>query len=227
MKPEAVTTTFPTGDDPAGGFSLIDMLVALVLLSVVAGLMAAFLGQFRVIMRLQSNVSAQMELDALAAYLEDTIGSALPLPLIEDQGEKRLSFEGTETGVRFVTIARQGVKAFGLRETSLSMKGDGKLRTLVQDFYPRRLDEAERLAAATSIGLAENVETLTFQYLSYNASTTVPVWTDSWRAKSGLPAAVRIKVTARRDRNILTASGYAVLKLSEGASQSGQSPAQM
>lgn len=203
-------------DDPRGGFSLIDMLVALILLAVMSGLMAAFIGQFRTIKRIQTDVSARMELDALAAYLEDTIGNAMPLPFVEDQVEKRISFIGTPSELRFVTIARQGALSFGLRETKVFLKGDDRLKTLVQDFAPRRLDEAVRTAATSSVDLAGNLSGLTFQYLSYDLATHAPLWSDSWTSRTGLPAAVRITLAAERDGRTLAASGQAIIKLAAG-----------
>lgn len=216
MRPEtAISHLAP--DDPRGGFSLIDMLVTLILLSVVTGLMAAFIGQFRTIKRIQTDVSAQMELDALAGYLETTIGNAMPLPFVEDQVEKRISFEGSSSGLRFVTIGRQGALSFGLRETRISLRGDERLKTLVQDFVPRRLDETARTNATSSVDLAGNLATVTFQYLSYDMATHAPLWNESWTSRSGLPAAVRITLTAERNGRTLTAAGQAILKLSAGA----------
>lgn len=214
MTPIASTPKLPLDDGASSGFSLVDILVALVLLSVVAGLMAAFIGQFRTITRLQTDISARVEMNALVSYLEGTIGSALPMTFIENQADRRFSFEGTASRVRFVTIARQGVKAFGLRETDISLDGGGELKALQQRFSPRRLDPNERAAATSSISLAENIASLKLQYLSYDQSTFAPLWTDEWVARTGLPAAVRFEVRARRDGKMLTASGYAILKLS-------------
>lgn len=213
MKPLAASTVSPE-NGAADGFSLVDMLVALVLLSVVAGLMAAFIGQFRTITRMQADVSAQTEVDALASYLEDSIGNALPMAFIDNQSDKRFLFEGTASTVRFVTITRQGVKAFGLRETDIVLEGGNELNILRQHFSPRRLDPAERVAATTSINLAENVARLKLQYLSYDPASLAPLWMDEWVARAGLPGAVRFEIRAKRNDKMFTASGYAVLKLS-------------
>lgn len=218
MKLMTASTGLPPEDSAAGGFSLVDMLVALVLLSVTAGLMAAFIGQFRTITRMQTDVSAQTEMDALASYLEDTIGNALPMSFIDNQSDKRFSFEGTASKLRFVSIARQGVKAFGLRETGILLDGDSESKTLHQRFEPRRLDPDKRAAAAASIRLAENITGLKLQYLSYDPATLAPLWTNEWIARAGLPAAVRFEIRAQRNDKMLTASGYAILKLS-GAGQ--------
>jgi type II secretory pathway component PulJ len=212
MNLPSATTTDPILNDPRAGFSLVDMLVALVLLAVVSGLMASFIGQFRVINRLRTDRTAQMELDALAGYLENTIGSAMTLPFVAGQEEQRLSFEGTATKLRFVTIARQGARSFGLRESGISLKD----KTIVQDFSPRRLDKTDRASASTSIDLAGGVALLEFRYLSYDATTRQPRWTTEWLSRSGLPAAVRIAVAAERNEKMLRSDGHAILKMATG-----------
>jgi hypothetical protein len=198
------------------------MLVALVLLAVISGLMTAFIGQFRTINRIRMDTSARMELEAVTAYLESAIGGALPRPFIEIQAERRFSFEGTATSLRFVTIARKGVAAFALRETGIVLAGDGPRKTLVQDFAPRRLDATVKNAATTSIDLAGDVAALTFEYLSYDPTTKAPLWTESWVSRPGLPAAVRISITAERNGKLVTAEGQAVLALSAGSQPVGQ-----
>jgi prepilin-type N-terminal cleavage/methylation domain-containing protein len=71
----------PNGHE--GGFSLIEVLVALVLLSVIAGLMTGFMGQFRILKRVQSENAAQLEVEALAGFLGESISGAMPLHLID------------------------------------------------------------------------------------------------------------------------------------------------
>lgn len=203
----------PPPDNQRAGFTLIDMLVALILLAVMSGLMAAFIGQFRTMKRIQTNLSAQMELDALVGYLETSIGGAMPLTLVKDYVEQRISFEGGPSELQFVTIARQGALSFGLRETRISLKGGEPLKTLVQDFAPRRVDQAIRIAATSSVDLAGNLSALKFQYLSYDMATHSPSWNDNWSARAGLPAAVRITLAAERNGKTMTATGQAILKL--------------
>lgn len=207
----------PAPSEPTAGFSLIDMLVALVVLAVISGLMAAFIGQLRTINRIRADVAARTELTALIAYLETSIGGALPRPFVEGSAERRFSFEGTATGLRFVTVARKGVSAFALRETGIVLRGDGALKTLVQHFVPRRLDAKARQSATTSIDLAGDVAALTFEYLSLDPATAAPLWSRDWLSLPGLPVAVRIRLTAERNGKLMTVDGQAVLKLSAGA----------
>ncbi|MCV3243112.1 general secretion pathway protein GspJ [Mesorhizobium sp. ZC-5] len=206
----------PPPADRDAGFTLIDMLVALILLAVMSGLMVAFIGQFRTMKRIQTDLSAQMELDALAGYLETSIGNAMPLTFVEDYVEQRISFKGDASELRFVTIARQGTLSFGLRETRISLQGGEPLKTLVQDFVPRRVDETARTAATGSVDLAGNLSALKFQYLSYDMATHSPLWSETWNNRAGLPAAVRITLVAERNGKTMTATGQAILKLAAG-----------
>lgn len=199
--------------EQSAGFSLIDMLVALVLLSIISGLMVAFIGQFRVLQRVKTDIATKMEMEALASYLEGTIGSAMPLPFLDNQADTRFVFEGAKSRLRFTTIARQGLASFGLRETNLALKGNSDLQILVQDFYPRRVDEQARTAATTTIELASDIKAVEFEYLTYEPETRTPIWSNEWLGKNGLPAAVRFVLTTVRDGKPRPVSGYAVVSL--------------
>ena len=197
------------------GFSLVDTLVALALLAVMSGLMASFVGQFRTIGRLQQDAEAQGELEAVIIYLQGTIAAAMPLPLLRSPPEQRFSLEGGPDSIEFVATARQGVSSFGLRETAIALEGKGDVRTLVQTFRPRRLDA--RAAALLSVELARGVGAIAFRYLGYEGASRKPVWSEEWKARPGLPAAIRIELTARRNGETVLVSGVALLKLSNGS----------
>lgn len=205
----------PGHGSPEAGFSLVDMLVALTLLAVMAGLMASFVGQFRTISRLQQEAEARAELEAVLAYLQETIGSAMSLPLVHSPVARRTPFEGTASGLQFVAVARQGVQSFGLRETEVALRGEGDTKTLLQIFHPRRLDEGARAAAAVRVELARDIRAIAFSYLSYERTTSEPVWSDEWKNQGRLPAAVRITLTAARAGKGMSVEGEALLKLSE------------
>jgi type II secretory pathway component PulJ len=204
--------------DRSGGFTLVDMLVALVLTSLLAGLMMGFLGQFRSIKRLQTDISAQAELDALAAYLEETIGGAMPLFFINGDPEKRMSLDGDRARLSFVTIARQGAQSFGLRETTIELSGTEVARSLMQSFRPRRFGAAS-IAGEKSINLADNITSITFRYLYYEGKSRSPIWSDNWTSRPGLPAAVQIDLVARRNGKSMTAEGHAILGLAAGTAE--------
>lgn len=214
-----LVATPQTMEGRSDGFTLIDMLVALILTSILAGLMMGFLGQFRSIKRIQADISSQAELDALAAYLEDAIGGAMPLPFIKGDPEKRISFVGDGTKLRFVTIARQGARSSGLRETTIGLEGTDAPRTLTQAFYPRRFGTANTTPGKTSINLAENITSIQFRYLRFGDKSRDPLWSDNWTSETGLPVAVQIDLTARRNGRSLTAEGRAILPLASTPSE--------
>jgi type II secretory pathway component PulJ len=193
-----------------GGFSLVDMLVALLLLAIISGLMATFIGQFRVINRLQDSASIQIELNALAGYLEDSISRAMPLPLTGNR-ERRQFLLGTENSIRYVEVARRGLRSFGLTEAVLSLKNvvEPHRITLVQQHHPRRLGTT----AADQIELAEGVVSLKFKYLSYDTTTRSAAWLDEWSTTGTLPVAVRFDLVVDRAGKSFATAGYAVLSL--------------
>jgi type II secretory pathway component PulJ len=199
--------------DQASGFSLIDMLVALILISLLAALMMGFLGQLRSIKRIQADMTSRAELDALAAYLEDAIAASTPLPFIKSDPEERISFTGDRTKVSFVTIARRGARSFGLRETTIELEGAGRSQKLIQTLRPRRFSTSDQAVQETSVPLAENITSLEFRYLYYEGEPRRPLWTEEWASKPGLPAAVQIDLLAVRNGRTVTASRRAIIML--------------
>lgn len=211
MKNEARCSRKPCQGDAEAGFSLVDMLVALTLLAIMSGLMASFTGQFRTIGRMNDDVAAKAEIEALADYLGRAVGTALPLSLLRSDPMRRSPFEGDSSHLRFVTTARQGIETVSLRETEISLQGEGDRRTLVQRFTPRRRDAEVRDAAAMRVELARGINSLRLRFLSYDKITHAPVWSDDWVGENGLPAAVSIDIVAVRDGTSVSAEGLGVL----------------
>lgn len=214
----------PSPSDAQAGFSLIDMLVALTLLAVMSGLMTVFLGQVRTIGRLQQDTQALNELDALLSYLQQSIGGAMPLALVQSPAERRRYLEGSASKMQFVEIARQGSQSYGLRETEIAVEGTGEAKTLVQSFRPRRLDRDAQATATVSVELATELHEVVFQYLSYEPSTHKRFWADDWRGRSDLPAAIRIRLSATRRGVNVEAEGQAILKFSVGSEAKSATP---
>ena len=200
----------PNGHE--GGFSLIEVLVALVLLSVIAGLMTGFMGQFRILKRVQSENAAQLEVEALAGFLGESISGAMPLHLIDQNPERRFPLEGERDHVRFTGLTSKGMAARQLREISFSLTGNAERRNLVEILSPRRYraDTTQELGDTDLLG--SDIVRLSFRYLEPAAADGATRWLDSWGDQSGLPAAIEISLTARRGGQDVSATKRAILK---------------
>jgi prepilin-type N-terminal cleavage/methylation domain-containing protein len=199
----------PNGHE--GGFSLIEVLVALVLLSVIAGLMTGFMGQFRILKRVQSENAAQLEVEALAGFLGESISGAMPLHLIDQNLERRFPLEGERDHVRFTGLTSKGMAARQLREISFSLTGNAERQDLVEILSPSAIARTRHRSWVTSI-CSEVTLRLSFRYLEPAAADGATRWLDSWGDQPGLPAAIEISLTARRGGQDVSATKRAILK---------------
>ncbi|MCR4265784.1 hypothetical protein [Nitratireductor sp. ZSWI3] len=202
-----------TGRD---GFSLVDMLVALLLLATIAGLTMSFYNQLRTLKRIESVAADQMEMDALSSFLEETIRKAMPLPLLQSAEADQHFLIGTPTSILLVGLSRQGTRAIGLRELTFVLRGDRQNMILVQESRPRRLAEASRNSFASSINLTDGVRSIRFEYMAYDPVTYDPVWSDTWTSARTLPEAVRFQMLVERNGETIAVTGYTDLLLSQG-----------
>lgn len=174
------------GDD---GYTLIEILVALVLLGLMATMTINVFQQFRTIRSIQTRYEARSNIGSVVHYIGSEIGRAMAIPLSTDADGMMRSLEGTATSVRFVAATRSGFKEDTLREVSFSIEtkdGQTKLfrhvrsRTGSDSSPDNRIDEL--LSGETA-----------FKF-SYRSGREGDQWAESWQNEADLPAAVRIQV---------------------------------
>jgi len=177
------------------GFTLIEVLVTLALMAMLTTIMSGAIGQLRNLSSASHRNDANVELEAILAYLDRMISSAQTLPLMA--GSDRLLFTGTGNNLQFVAVARLGVRGQGLRDVSVSFIDEGDSKRLVQAVTPRRFDRGQ--AEQIQVVLAENLEAVTFEYRSWGRGKEPnSSWLGEWNAPGLLPSAIRVKVTATR-----------------------------
>ncbi len=181
-------------DSGQSGFTLVEVLVTLALIAMLSTIMVGAIGQLAQLSAASSKNDAQVEMDALVSYLEQTISGAQARPLMEHFSDRHIFLEGSNSGIKFVSIARLGTDLRGLRDISISVEGDTDRKTLLQETHPRRFSGSEDLAGS-SVTLAGNLMAVTFEY---RQKTGTGSWTDRWVAAGQLPAAIRVSISAIR-----------------------------
>ncbi len=170
------------------GFSLIEVLVTLALISVLSGLLIASIGQIRTILSITKKNDATMEVEALANYLENSVRNLRVLSLISTAETTRAALTGTQNTLKFVGITRIGSRDFALREIELFMRPSDKAESeLIQISASRRIVQHEQPLSST----LATVDSLEFEYLSPSG------WQKTWQ-NQGLPAAIRMTVSITR-----------------------------
>lgn len=170
------------------GFSLIEVLVTLALVSIISVLLIASFGQLRSIVFLTSQSDAELELAALTNYLGSTLERVRSLPLLSEERARGASLTGKLGTVKFVGIDRIGSEDFALREIHfLTRRGRAGNLELIQASYPRRASAAN---SPLITPLAE-IDDIEFQYRANDG------WRQDW-SEARPPLAVKVTVSLTR-----------------------------
>ena len=181
----------PSGDQNEAGFSLVEVLVALLLVSVMAASLAAMAGQFR---QIAQNTTRNLELAALqsaARHIAKQVERAEELPLdhIQPNGSFLL---GRADEVQFVATVRLGTIEQSLRTIMIDLRDDLEV---VQANWMRRPGAGQKAEVVSDIQILDDVQSLEFRYLDRDKATGSPVWRQSWDTVDQLPSAVAVTLT--------------------------------
>jgi general secretion pathway protein J len=182
------------------GFTLLELLVAMTLLALLAGLLFGGLSfGVRVWEKGDAELEKLAELQIAQGLIRRVISRALLSDLPRGENEDAAIFEGTADGLLFVGPAPAQSLPGGFYR--LSLRGDdveGKRRLVmtwrlpVPDDKGPRADEDENLVV-----LVDGVADVTFAYFGAGDEDGEPGWRDRWEGVLGLPRLVRIDVTFR------------------------------
>ncbi len=195
--------------DPEAGFSLVEVLVTLVLVSVMATAMAAMTGQFRQLINNTDRSGDKMALQAATRYLTRQLEQAEAIQIDGINGGSSPCMTGEIDKVKFVANVRLGAISYGLRNLEFELNDGEKL---VRSSALRRLAvEGDALKLEPAVVL-DGVQALEFAYFGSLTGTEAPAWHDSWSAVARLPQAISVTVKqSRKGGQFLTASGVAWL----------------
>lgn len=167
------------------GVAFVELLVALALIAVIAGAMAGFIGQLRVVAGLQREAEAAGELAAAAQLVQRSLSAARQLPLLPAAGTEP-AFQGDAGGLRFTAVSRSGFRSLALREVTIAAAAFPGRLALVETVRPRR---PEGGGAAETFLVADPITAVHFDYMDADGAIL-----PEWRAPT-LPAAVRITLS--------------------------------
>jgi prepilin-type N-terminal cleavage/methylation domain-containing protein len=180
-------------NDKESGFTLVEMLVALCIVGLISGLMAAALMQLRPMRAITENVEVNTELNAVAGYIEGILLQSRKLVLLQTPLD-RTGFVGNTQEMRFVTVVRIGADRSSLREVRIFARDlqDGK--ELVQENTPRRLPPTTVVESV----IASKLKNVSFTYWDDEVQGDLEKWTSGWSNDRTLPAAVKITLSTTR-----------------------------
>jgi general secretion pathway protein J len=176
--------------DPNAGFTLLEALIAMALMGIIMGALATVTSQWlpnwsRGLVRVQRNEQVAVALDRLVG---DVSAAAFVSP---NREIKQPLFVGTELSVTFVRSALGPNTGPGLEIVRIAETGDSQGRVLVRaraPFVPLPIGSLslDQIRFADPVILLRAPLHVTFAYAGSDG-----VWSPTWQASAGLPAAVR------------------------------------
>jgi len=181
----------------AGGFTLLETVIAVTLLAMMLGLL--FAGLRTGVRAWDAGTDRGDRADQLLltySFVRKELSAAFPWRF-KDPLAVRLAFSGERERVRFVSMRPAELGGGGLAFVSFekaSAKGGERAGRLVMRRSPALSDakDFEAVEASEPFTLAEGVTDLRFEYFGAENDTAKPAWSDSWDFPLRMPTHVRL-----------------------------------
>jgi len=188
------------GDDGCsdGGFTLIEVLVSLVLLTLVLALLSGGVrfarGTWDAAARLEEQTGAEMA----EAFVRARLGEAMALYEQHTAGTVRVVFHGTADALSFVAPAPNGPAGAALYRYALEVDPGAVpgRSTLIVKLAPYRAKQAEAGAewAVQQHVLVRNLKSAAFRYFGRARPDAEPAWHRAWTRTDATPNLVELRI---------------------------------
>jgi general secretion pathway protein J len=180
------------------GFTLIEVLVSLILLTLVLALLAGGVrfarGTWEAAARLEEQTGSEMA----EAFIAARLGEAMALYEQHSAGTVRVVFHGTAYALSFVAPAPNGPAGAALYRYALEVTpGAGPGRgTLIVKLAPFQAKQAETAAewAVQQHMLLRNLKSVAFRYFGRSRLDAEPAWHTAWTRADATPNLVEMTV---------------------------------
>ena len=194
-------------DDGESGLTLVELLVALVLMALIAVMMS---GGIRFGVRAWEAADARVEDDtriqAVQALLRRQFNRAYPAIGADARKRSQVDFEGRANSLRFITALPAHLSPGGRSVVALEGAADD-VPALILRWRPHRPgfgdDDDEAAGAdgewAEEHVLIEGIEGMEFAYFGAEKPGDDPRWFDDWQERRTLPTLVRLRLSFAED----------------------------
>ena len=181
-----------------GGFTLIELVIALALLGVMVLFMYSGLA-FGLRGWDAADINGRRTADRRIAenFLRREVAELFPMRW-KDPMTLRLAFEGKPDLLRFVSVRPAGISVTGLSLVGVSVEPDNAKRT--RNLVMRRASPGDEqkdfgpLAQGEATILFDDIESVTFEYFGSENDFSDPKWVDNWEWPGRIPQLIRIRV---------------------------------
>lgn len=180
--------------NPAAGFTLVEVLVALVLLGLLS--MALFFSVRFGVTAWQhgGERSDQIHTSMLVQdLLRRLIGQAYPFVFADGTGGGHVDFSGTAISLDFLAPVPVALASGGRARFNLAIERHGERSDLVLTSRPE-LAAGNAPAETTRKTLLATIETAAFAYFGVTKAQSAAQWHERWGGEMNLPALVRVRV---------------------------------
>jgi general secretion pathway protein J len=191
-----------TQDD---GFTLVELLVSLALLSMIAALLSSALWSGRQILEATERAQSRPSIDAVRHLLNDLLTGARLVAASPGAEEKLPSFRGGASSASFVTLVEKRGQYAGLYNAEITLGPTAQRASgsaLVLRLGLRR--ETPSAAGVARAGdeqyeVMAGVERLLLRYYGRIESEQVPRWHGTWAEPNRLPTLVGLQLSVAAD----------------------------
>ncbi len=173
-------------DSKQGGFTLVETLVSLALLSVIAifGLEAIRLQSK--LDQVRKKIAREVDIQSALGAMTSQIESALPAFVPDEAGEMRLGFDGKEKSIQFVGLSDGSRLRGGAYQIKFYLREDHTLVASFAVFTPRGA------AQPTEVELLKGLADISFRYSDMSGGNA---FRDSWQDSNHLPRQVTVTLS--------------------------------
>ena len=187
-----------TGRSAEGGFTLLEMLIAVALLGLTATLL---LGGVQIGTRVLEGTTRRTDRSAEVAaaldFLRSRLAEAQPLSVKDaeqPEAKPKVAFDGAQNGLSLIRLASPYQAQGGYQRLSVSLAQGGGGPALVASAAPYPpLPDGAAGAPRRSILLAD-VAAVEFAYFGRDGENRRPVWHAEWHGRPALPLLVRLRI---------------------------------
>ena len=178
---------------PESGFTLVEMLVALALLSIMTLYAWQSLSMLQKFKLIADRAGSQMEVDAAAKQMQLSISDTRGIFAHDINNQLIASFEGQPHHIQFIASSDGQRETGGLYVVTYAVDDKGDLVST------HRLFRENETLAETRIVLLRGIKQISFRYFDKVAIQELVKPSDTWSSKFTLPIAIEINLEFAQD----------------------------
>ena len=181
------------------GFTLLELMVTLGLLSLIVAAIMGGLGTSRRVWQLRGDLEQVSALGAARSLLAARLEDAMPVLQHSAKGVQLAALQGEPDRLRFAAPLVHGLSGGGLVQQTLRLTppdARGQRNLIIEETAASGVSDAGVSAAPPQQAvLVENVAGLSFRYLGPDPAHAAPTWSADWRRNTALPRLIGLSIT--------------------------------